>query len=1750
MKLKRKIFNIFAAVVMVFGSFPITFLNTYAEGESPAGEVPKSSKTVTPNGDGTYDITIKIDGTSSEQTDVTKANVVVVLDTSGSMDEPTVFNGNSTGRYGLVDGSYVNLYRYNGGLFGGSCDRIENDSTSGTVYSDSSCDDRYTGARYIGSGPTRMDVAKDAVSDLAEQLLSENDSSNPDMVEMAFIDFATDINENKTPTTSLSTFQGWIDDTDVSTGSNGGTNWEAALTAAKNVSFGEGDTDKTYVIFVSDGDPTFRVSRYGGNNNECFRRNWQNQCVIYGNGHDDPSPYRNFNAAKDVADDIVDSGKDLFAVGAFGNVSNMENLGGTYYDASNKEALNTAFADIVDKITKGLSIADLEITDGVTSAASVPVPEHATAGAFRYSFSPSDDIWGEPGTGFAEAYFDEATRSVHWDPSIKDENGEYIKHNTLSNGQSASVTFTVWPSQEAMDCIAALRNKDEGVCSEDNLEEFGLKKEGNNFSLITNTEASFKYKTVTTVEGKDPVYSDFYEVEIEEPEYDSVLPETTLQVKKKWFDTMGSQLGDIEGVSIKLYIDKEENPDPVRTYTFNSENVDPEDEKQWIGTDDKNGESEYTVAPGVMKELRVLEDGTPDPETAGLENIAIKVVKVGDKRYAVLEEGYSYEFDGEVVDYSGSTNHYHITKREYHPMIVDDGEIHNVIFNDDATGDSEETAVIEEEPLESLAVENTLNGGILVFKVVKNNGELDETVEDEYEITISNIKDAEGNLLSHTEENPMRYRIMNCSVDDGEEGYEEDCSPADDTKTPFYDGTFTTTIKVNQGILIGDLPTGSTFEVEETQPEGYGTPSIDYRLVQYNAEGEREILDEEDGSEYIQTVFGNSSAQAIITNTLESGDLKVSKEVTATSGDLTQAQGKVFNFTVNFYKSQDSTEVVRSETFSLSHDGVNAPKTKEFKNIPADWYYEVIEDATPGFNSGSTTTKTGTIEAEEEVEVDFVNDYAVTPVNAEITVQKAFLEGYQQFWIGSDSFEFQLIGNNEIIESKNATLSGDTVTFEREFENPGTYNYTVTEKTENEDGSSAFRPGVMRWEDDTDIEVTIEIVDDGEGALKVGSISYKDKKQTIYNLYEDTTTYGADGELEFTKVLEGRDWRSSDEFTFEITGSDGAPMPSETELTVKNSTEGHKVDFGTIEFSEQDVGNTYVYTVSEDFDVPSVEAKDGMDEIVITIEVIFNDETGAIDLEVSSSQEDNTFTNVYKTTEVRAEKVWDDDDDRDGLRKNFEGYFVAVRNDEGEFVDYDDLALEDKDDYEFSGLPEKNANGEVIEYEIVEASACSGKEEGAIECTEYVPEEGDDYTVTIKDGVITNFHEPKLYNGTGELTAQKIWDGKGNELVRPGTITIELYANGEMIDGPVAISEADEWKHTFTGLYLNEGGEPIEYTVQESKIGETAFNEGESVIVVYREDAEIENGQWEKVISGTDITNTWTRSLAKSLTIQKTVKGLSPEVLADLEFTIEGPEDFGEDGKMTLVVKDDCTISGEAIVCEVSDDVPTGIYTVTESNADVEHFELVVSGDNEVEKEVDRDDEVRFEITNEYEVEKVSYGVVKIWDDEHDKDGKRPEQLTIELLANGEVIETVDMSIRDAVIVGEEDEDYVTGDVWIYVWEGLPYADNQAEVISYTAEEILESSDYELTETESDEYYTMFVNTHEPEVDPCADGCGGDTPIVPPMKPDTGEITLTKDGKVSESVWMNNMIGGVASVSASVILLVANIRRRKVKLTK
>ncbi len=226
-------------------------------------------------------------------------------------------------------------------------------------------------------------------------------------------------------------------------------------------------------------------------------------------------------------------------------------------------------------------------------------------------------------------------------------------------------------------------------------------------------------------------------------------------------------------------------------------------------------------------------------------------------------------------------------------------------------------------------------------------------------------------------------------------------------------------------------------------------------------------------------------------------------------------------------------------------------------------------------------------------------------------------------------------------------------------------------------------------------------------------------------------------------------------------------------------------------------------------------------------------------------------------SDINVAKVWNDGEDRDGLRKNYANYYVAVKNNSGKYVAYQKLVLEDKDDYEFAHLPKKTVNGEDITYEIVEASTCSGSGNN-ISCTEFSGD--DDYTVTIKDGTITNKHDPALYNEDGKLTVEKDWSGEGNELVRPVTIQIQLYADGVAYENPVTISKANEWKWTYEGLYKFDDGEEIEYSVEELKLGESAFGKNETTIVVYKEDGKTLDGKWEKSVSGFNVTNTWTKA--------------------------------------------------------------------------------------------------------------------------------------------------------------------------------------------------------------------------------------------------------------------------------------------------
>ena len=330
-------------VVSTIAPIGIAFPNVAYADESIS---PISSKTKRDNGDGTHTISLSVKGTANTETTKTDVNVLVVFDTSGSMNDSTgtnVYVESNDGNYGLVNGEYVELYRYRGVYY-----YYDYDSYTSVVY---------TGTRYTQTAQSRLDVAKSALNSLAQSMLSNNDSSNPDAVEMAFIDFSTHTNSTSEKTTSLDTFKSWVNNTSA----NGGTNWEEALNSAKNYSFG--DDNNTYVIFISDGNPTFRVSKNGYDD-------WNSTYQAYGTGRSDPNN-RNFNAAKTVADSIIASGKPFYSVGVFGDATAMQNLGGTYKDARDQAALNAAFNDIVNAITNSLTLEGVKFTDGITDMTSI-----------------------------------------------------------------------------------------------------------------------------------------------------------------------------------------------------------------------------------------------------------------------------------------------------------------------------------------------------------------------------------------------------------------------------------------------------------------------------------------------------------------------------------------------------------------------------------------------------------------------------------------------------------------------------------------------------------------------------------------------------------------------------------------------------------------------------------------------------------------------------------------------------------------------------------------------------------------------------------------------------------------------------------------------------------------------------------------------------------------------------------------------------------------------------------------------------------------------------------------------------------------------------------------------------------------------------------------------------------------------------------------------------------------------------------
>ena len=1358
---------------------------------------PVTSKTIESNGDGTYKITLSVTGRSSSSTDNKKANVVVVFDSSGSMRSTTSsysYSAADRGNYRLSNGDYLLLYhkRSNGG-----CREMRANDNDATAYQDSNCQQTYTGTRYSRSETqsTRIQVAKDAVNALANQLLTYNTTTGvSDMVQMAFVDFASNVKTgttHTTPTTNLNDFKGWVN----ATSANGGTNWEDALTTANRISFG--DSDPVYIVFVSDGNPTFRNSRYNNNANDCYESHyegWTQVCDLYGTGNSDPNGW-NLGAAQNVATTIVGAGKTLYAIGTFGDADNMRNLNANaiYKDASDQDALEEAFSDIVQAITDSLSITNVVFEDGVTGMTEAAID--GKAGDFVYTRGGS--VWADA----PQATYDATTKKVKWD----------LKDTILSNGETATISFNVYPSQASLDLVADLNNGKVSYESLTDAQKAQIINNDGTFTLKTNTDyPTLNYKIVKThkVNGETTTeYIDRPEIKITNPPA-VALPTDKVTLEKIWEDSLDPS--QREEICEKTVVDGETVTNCEVVMDFYKDNVKYNTEPIHLNKNTNWKLEDYiSIAPGLL-----VEEGHD-----AYDDTHHQTITFNGKKYAILRTGHEYHFDEHDIN-----SHYQLTNYRYHPMEIAQGDhtvLMNVKFIKDSAGNI--TGIESMTEMEQVSATNTIKGGINVQKKVfdENNVEVTDS-KDPFQVKVT-LKNANGSDYTKTD-----YRIY---FGENNPCYSTKCEGVSDDDFAQHrtghikpgTGVVEETLYEGDTIRFVNVETGVLYATEENNiPKGYSLIGTDH-TIKYGKNGEEkaDTVAKTDGGLNYYAVAGNSASTAVIKNRYVSGNLEISKTVAVNSGNANAAQQKEFRFKIRIYtdatkatelttpyKIDGKDQTLKSgDTFTLKHN-----ESIKLLKLPEGAYYEIEEEGVfiggefkeftseknYGFASRTATGDTGTIVKNDTKSAAFTNTYSVSG-EVEIKAKKDFNN-----WRSGDIFTFNLSGDGLTKPLSDTVESADDVArFNVPINDIGTFNYTISEE---ELTSSNSRGGITN--ESGDVAVTVIATDNGDGTLSTTTY-YEDEEVdngVIVNRYSATGKI----ELGASKILTGRDWKEGELYTFTLFDAEGNKIGSREDV---GSDGYYSFEQITYTFDGSEESKTFIYVIHEDdTNLPGGITSSGDITATVTVTDMHD---GTLKTEVvyknAKGEEINTIVNTYS---AEGEFAFEASKELVGREwKDGESFTFALKDKDGDVLDTQTV---DKDhlDVTFKTLQFTQADAGEHTYTIVETGTMpSGvTNSGAITATLTVTDDTEgnlSFSANYSNGgKIVNTYEA---NGEVELEATKVLEGRvwqegesfdfelsGGNLQQAETVPV-TEANPTAKFKKIVYSEADAGKtYTYT----------------------------------------------------------------------------------------------------------------------------------------------------------------------------------------------------------------------------------------------------------------------------------------------------------------------------------------------------------------
>ncbi|MGM0126235.1 hypothetical protein IGI37_003664 [Enterococcus sp. AZ194] len=382
------------------------------------------------------------------------------------------------------------------------------------------------------------------------------------------------------------------------------------------------------------------------------------------------------------------------------------------------------------------------------------------------------------------------------------------------------------------------------------------------------------------------------------------------------------------------------------------------------------------------------------------------------------------------------------------------------------------------------------------------------------------------------------------------------------------------------------------------------------------------------------------------------------------------------------------------------------------------------------------------------------------------------------------------------------------------------------------------------------------------------------------------------------------------------------------------------------------------------------------------------------------------ITNTHKPEEVdvKGSKTWDDANNQDGIRP---ANIIVNLYADGVKIDSQVVTAADSWEYTFTNLP-KFANGQEIVYTISEDSVA-------------------DYTTTYNGFDITNSYTP---SETG-VTVTKVWDDADDQDgIRPGSIQVQLYADGLGNGVPITLNAGNNWSYTWTGLPEKSAGQTIAYTVQEvgsvtGYITSMDDTDSENVIITNIHKPE------EIDIAGSktwDDANNQDGLRPTSITVNLLADGVK---IDSRVVTVADSWDYAFNNLPKYA-------NGQEIV-----------YTITED--EVTDYTTTYNG---------------FNVTNSYTPGKTSISVRKSWDDANNQDGLRPASIDVQLYADG-VANGTPVTLN-------------AGNNWGHTWTDLDEK-KAGQTIAYTVQEVGSVTGYTTAVDESDPANVLITNSHTPE---------------------------------------------------------------------